>query len=240
MRSAHTQRIDSKRGDEVIGARLRVLVVVTQTRGNLMGKKKTPTNKLDWVLEPGETHEVGKARAQLSPITQAAMTSREWFGVDNAPDITVLAVQLTKQSKAIREGDLSQLEDMLASQAVTLDLIFNHMARWAQRSERVSHLSEYMRLALKAQSQARTTVDALATIKNPPIRQTNIAHGHQQVNNAPDAQAHSTADISKNEIPPTKQTGSDHELLPDSRASSEEISINPAMATVGEKHRSEE
>ena len=41
-----------------------------------------------------------------------------------------------------------------------------------------------MKLALKAQSQCRTTLDSLASIKNPAVnlRQTNIAH-NQQVNN---------------------------------------------------------
>lgn len=44
----------------------------------------------------------------------------------------------------------------------------------------------YMRLALRAQNQCRTTLETLATIKNPPVvfaKQANIAHGHQQVNN---------------------------------------------------------
>jgi len=42
-----------------------------------------------------------------------------------------------------------------------------------------------MRLALKAQAQARSTAEALALLKNPMpyIKQANIAHGHQQVNN---------------------------------------------------------
>jgi hypothetical protein len=46
----------------------------------------------------------------------------------------------------------------------------------------------YMRLALKAQSQCRATLETLAEIKNPSsvafVRQANIAHGPQQVNNS--------------------------------------------------------
>jgi len=46
-----------------------------------------------------------------------------------------------------------------------------------------------MRLALKAQSQCRATLETLAEIKNPKnvafVRQANIAQGHQQVNNGP-------------------------------------------------------
>ncbi len=44
-----------------------------------------------------------------------------------------------------------------------------------------------MRLALKAQSQCRATIESLAEIKNPRpvafVQQANIAHGPQQVNN---------------------------------------------------------
>jgi len=51
----------------------------------------------------------------------------------------------------------------------------------------MDNLDRYLELALRAQSQSRATWDALATIKNPPVagyvRQANIAHGPQQVNN---------------------------------------------------------
>jgi hypothetical protein len=49
-----------------------------------------------------------------------------------------------------------------------------------------------MRMALKAQSQCRQTLETLATIKNPPVvfaRQANIAQGPQQVNKCDDASA---------------------------------------------------
>jgi hypothetical protein len=44
----------------------------------------------------------------------------------------------------------------------------------------------YLRLALKAQSQCRATLETLAAIRNPQpvafVRQANIAHGPQQLN----------------------------------------------------------
>jgi hypothetical protein len=53
--------------------------------------------------------------------------------------------------------------------------------------EYVNAAETYMRLALKAQSQCRTTLETLAGIKNPAsvtfVRQANVAHGPQQVNN---------------------------------------------------------
>jgi hypothetical protein len=45
-----------------------------------------------------------------------------------------------------------------------------------------------MNLAFKAQNQSRATIDSLRNLKQPNqtafIKQTNIAHGHQQVNNS--------------------------------------------------------
>lgn len=53
---------------------------------------------------------------------------------------------------------------------------------------------ELLRLALKAQAQSRATVEALAEVKNPRsvafVKQANIAHGHQQVDNPGAARAH--------------------------------------------------
>ena len=55
----------------------------------------------------------------------------------------------------------------------------------ANAGECLDATDKYMRLALKAQSQCRATLETLAGIKNPIpyIKQTNIANGPQQVNN---------------------------------------------------------
>jgi hypothetical protein len=51
-------------------------------------------------------------------------------------------------------------------------------------SDHVDRLEQYMRLALKAQSQCRATLETLAQMKNPPVftPQANVA-GQQVVNN---------------------------------------------------------
>jgi mRNA interferase RelE/StbE len=60
-------------------------------------------------------------------------------------------------------------------------------ARRAVQAPFFDTTERYLRLALRAQSQSRATWEALIAIKNPPpvgyLRQTNIAHGPQQVNN---------------------------------------------------------
>ena len=75
---------------------------------------------------------------------------------------------------------------MLANQAMTLDAIFNNMAQRSHSQETFKGIEVLMRLALKAQAQARSTAEALALLKNPQpyIRQANMTTGPQQVNNA--------------------------------------------------------
>ena len=84
------------------------------------------------------------------------------------------------------------------------------------------HSAEYMKLALRAQSQCRSTVEALADMKKPRpeiLRQTNIAHGHQQVNNFP-----------PNELM------EQHDERMDAGTPPEAVRGNQAMETVGKEH----
>ncbi|WP_157270920.1 hypothetical protein [Azohydromonas aeria] len=103
---------------------------------------------------------------------------------------------LTESLKALRTradtvhgGDLKPVEDMLMSQAATLNALFCEMARRAglNMGEYLDATETYMRMALKAQAQCRATLETLAEVKNPRavafVRQTNVAHGPQQVNN---------------------------------------------------------
>jgi hypothetical protein len=56
--------------------------------------------------------------------------------------------------------------------------------------------TKFRKLALKAQSQCRATLETLAAIKHPQpitfVRQANVAHGPQQVNNSTPSTAEST------------------------------------------------
>ena len=94
--------------------------------------------------------------------------------------------KLREQAAAAQRGDLGYPEAMLINQASALQAIF---VRLVERAAQQSHMPNYegfMRLALKAQSQCRASLETLAQIKNPPVvyaKQANIAAGHQQVNN---------------------------------------------------------
>ncbi|WP_341312604.1 hypothetical protein WN982_14165 [Paraburkholderia sp. IMGN_8] len=131
---------------------------------------------------------------------RGAITSRAYavsmFG--QGVDLSTYARLLREQSEEVRNGDLSRIESMLVTQANTLDMIFNQFAHKAAHCEYLNQMQAHLSFALKAQAQCRATVEALAEIKNPRpvafVKQANIAHGPQQVNNGIDgATANGTA-----------------------------------------------
>ena len=127
------------------------------------------------------------AHASLRPTVQAALTLQEYNKAFGELSVNVLVDDLGKQCNLTYSGDLKRAEALLTAQAHTLDAIFHNLARRAQRVEYLNQLDVNLRLALKAQSQCRATLETLAEIKNPKpvsfVRQANIAHGPQQVNN---------------------------------------------------------
>lgn len=99
---------------------------------------------------------------------------------------SLLTVQ--KRLEEVVEGNnLSTCEEALAAQAITLDDIFHTLARRAFSQENANHFDTLLKLAFKAQTQSRCSFEAISKIKNPPnptiVKQQNVAHGHQQVNN---------------------------------------------------------
>jgi hypothetical protein len=149
---------------------------------------------------------------------------------------------LKDKVRTAHEGDLREAETLLTSQASALNVIFAELARRSAlvMSEHADAAERYLRLALKAQNQCRTTVETLAAIKNPPMifaKQANIAHGHQQVNNCSTIVA-SNASVGKNEIKQNELLEVQHgsEKM-DFRATSEPVRDYSAMEALGEVHR---
>jgi hypothetical protein len=198
-------------------------------------------NKLDLLAEPGKSQEESFARYAINPAFNNMVTVKTFAKQTWDPDqlhLTELAAALDEQAKAAKAGDLSQGEGMLMVQAHTLDAIFNNLAQRAATAQVMPQLESYMRLALKAQSQCRATLESLANIKNPPIvyaRQANVTTGPQQINNGTAAPTRAR----ENEIEPTQLSGDTHELLPDTRTSGDASRVNPALETLGEIERAE-
>ena len=154
-------------------------------------KQKRDPNQITAMAKPSEDQAAGIARTVIRPTVQAAVTLKEYGKPFGDLDLTGLIDSLTEQTNAATEGDLGRAEAMLAAQAHTLDAIFNNLAQRAalNMGEYLEAFEAYLKLALRAQSQCRATLETLAEIKHPRsvafVEQANIAHGHQQVNNAP-------------------------------------------------------
>ena len=161
--------------------------------------------------------------------------------------LTECAVVLRETAKRLNDGDLSAAVTMLSCQAVTLNAMFGELARRAglNMGENLGATETYMRLALKAQSQCRATLETLAAIKNPPIvltRQTNINVGQQQVNNgaAPiQGQARAGAHAGPTASAPNEllEDGSHGSKQLDTRAAATTGRGNQGLEAVGEVNR---
>ena len=103
-------------------------------------------------------------------------------------DLQEMVLELNRQVEAAKNGDHAQMEAMLLSQTTTLNAIFAEMARRAamNMNTNIPATEAYMRMGLRAQNQARATLETLSSIRNPSVviaKQANISAGHQQVNN---------------------------------------------------------
>jgi hypothetical protein len=161
-------------------------------------------------MAPTETEQQGKGRAALLPTVNAASVIQSYqanvMGAD--VDLTAMVDGLRDTIKEVKGGDLSRLEAMLISQATALQTLFTSLARRAAHQEQMRHIDAFTSLALKAQAQSRATISALVDLKYPRqatfVKQANIAHGPQQVNNGPaptGSRAHAHAEEKKGEHP---------------------------------------
>ena len=133
-----------------------------------------------------------KRDRQLTDLVAEGIVGNATAAVDYSQVLGELSLNdmlasLRNLGETVSAGDMSSLERVLVAQALSLNTMFAELSRRAAANlGRDSDATDrYLRLALKAQSQSRASIEALAVIKNPPVfaRQANIAHGPQQVNN---------------------------------------------------------
>ena len=155
------------------------------------------------------------------------------------------AVELLRKSIEVsKNGDLSVADTLLIGQATALNAISHEMFRraWLNAGEHLEAMDLYMRLGLKAQSQCRATLESLAKIKNPPnvafVKQANIAHGHQQVNNGVQSGGDGAVGrVEKTETPPIELLENGNGEWMDTGATGAPGTCDSAMEAVGEVHR---
>jgi hypothetical protein len=154
-----------------------------------MAKSKKPMDGMKpnnaFVLEqtPDETGAEAMARELLEPHLRHALTASTFAGkvIGNEiekPGIMDFVGHVQKVSTAAETGDLAIASRILASQAVTLDTMFTELARRAalNMSEYIDAADRYSRMALKAQSNCRATLEALAKLHQP--REQTVKHVH--------------------------------------------------------------
>lgn len=205
-------------------------------------KKARPTQDpkaLQVQRQETETAADALAHAALRPTIQAALTVRDYNKAFGEVSINALVSDLRNQCELASNGDLGRTEAILVAQAHSLDAIFNKLARKAEHCEYLNQFESNLRLALKAQSQCRATLETLAAIKNPQpvafVRQANIAHGPQQVNNNVAEDAH-TREIENRQ---DKLFEVENGKRLESRTSGAAIGTNSSLETVGVLHRPE-
>ncbi|NMM82419.1 hypothetical protein B2J86_16025 [Acidovorax sp. SRB_14] len=168
----------------------------------------------------------------------SAVTLKSYSGAGDALDVADLVPEMKKAGEEAVAGNLGRVERMLANQAMTLDAIFNDMAQRSRRQDTFKGIEVLMRLALKAQAQARSTAEALALLKNPMpyIKQANMTTGPQQVNNTyADTPSHGgiQAGAGNFQSEPNKLLEADHGQRLDIRAQAAPSRANQKLETVG-------
>jgi len=142
---------------------------------------------------PEEPDATTVAREAQDPALRAAMVGfvHDPINAAGPVDVNEYRKQVKIQAELVKRGDLSRPEEILSAQAGTLDMLFNILADKALRNITGGYRDAgdtYLRMAMKAQAQCRTTIEAIGEIKYPKsptfIRQQNIA-AQQQVNNYP-------------------------------------------------------
>ena len=155
--------------------------------------KKHSNNTLNVYQQNEQSVEEAMAQTLLRPTTNAALSIKSHHEKQEQLTIDEVVKELQRQNEKMEEGGLQRAEAMLLAQAHTLDSLFADLLRHSRLNmgEYFHAAEKYMRLALKAQSQCRTTLESLAEIKNPkPYIQNNRAQ-YQQVNNGmPQPPAH--------------------------------------------------
>lgn len=138
-------------------------------------------------VKPKQTPEQAAAEMVVAGLASNTIATREWSAFPfGEVEVTACLNAIVDSAERVNRGDLGEAEALLMAQAVTLNALFTDLAHQSRTSKYLDQFERYLRLALKAQSQCRATLETLAAMKNPPIvfaRQANIAQGAQQVNN---------------------------------------------------------
>ena len=211
----------------------------------MVTKKSAPKSPTANKVEAAPKKETATANMVLaSPSVHAAVGMEAWGKFAGAVDLGGLVEDVQNRVKKVQAGEMGTVEAMLYGQAMTLQTMFTSLARRAAGNEGLKQFQVNLTLALKAQAQCRSTLEALAEIKNPRpvsfVKQANVSNGPQQVNNTyASASAHSDiASGAENfQSEPNKLLEADHGQRMDIGAQGAAGRADPHLEAVGAVHR---
>lgn len=159
------------------------------TTGKRTGKADATPKKQTLKVPAIEGKSDGRRLAEVSinPAAHSLVTVQQFtnktFGEH---DVTDLFCAVSDKVKSISKGDLTEARAMLAAQAISLNAIFTEMARRAgiNMGDYLQATQTYLRLALKAQAQSRSTIEALDRLTNghvQTVKHVHVAEGGQAV-----------------------------------------------------------
>lgn len=119
------------------------------------------------------------ASLALDPVACATMTASLFVqGTFGYQSDAAMFNAVGDQVAACRDGDLTDMKELLVSQAISLNAVFIELSRRSALNlgQHLDAVERYMRLALKAQSQSRATIEALDRLTNG--REQTVRHVH--------------------------------------------------------------
>lgn len=156
---------------------------MSKTTGTKASGKNVQSATMIVRQRPGESVGDAQARTMLEPYVRHGLTASMYANralgeTKDKPCLMDSADFLEAQAKSAANADLAMASHMLAAQAITLDSMFTELARCAavNMGEYPQAVDRYARLALKAQSNSRATLETLAKLHQP--REQTVRHVH--------------------------------------------------------------
>lgn len=176
-------------------------------------------------------------------VTSSLTRTRFLQKTVDADELLEHAKMIQQRARDVSAGNMSLPEEMLLAQAMSLDMIFNHLAQRGADNigTHLPTVETYMRMALKAQSQCSATLRVLGELRAPRSvmfikeQQNNVAHGHQQVNNHAPVTSAVTTHVRREPVTPTNEllAENSHAEEMDLRTACSPGRSHPDMAAVG-------
>lgn len=202
---------------------------------------KKPHREHDTSAKSNEGGDMAKMLLTPGVASARAIRALEGRRLPKSIDLVDLRDALERQVATMRDKGSDQQEAMLWDQAVTLQQMFVRLIERAEQQNLADHHTKLLQLALRAQTQSRATLQALADLRTPRshvfARQANVAQ-NQQINHmeSPASPDSDKTQIEQNEL----LEGHASEQRLDTGTTSSTGTGNPAMETVGAFHRPED